>query len=79
MRGLAAVLGLAIVYTVVGGPFVSTPSFAICNAICQAKCTVQWRQYFHSGAECVRVWSRRNGPSGRGCGQRRGSFVPCGD
>lgn len=79
MRGVMGGLAIAIALTVVGGLFASTPSFAICNAICQGKCTAQWQQYFSSRAECVRVWSRRNGPSGHGCGQRGGPFVSCGD
>lgn len=79
MKGLIAGLAIAIALTVLSVPFASTPSFAICNAICQAKCTLHWKQYFASKAECVRVWSRRNGPSGRGCGQPGGQFVSCGD
>ena len=57
----------------------STPSFAICNEICQGKCKLQWQGSFKSRAECVQVWSRRNGPTGWGCGARGGSFVRCSD
>jgi hypothetical protein len=55
-----------------------TPAFARCNEICKAKCTLQWKQYFKSKAECIRVWSRRNGPTGKGCGAPGGPYQQCG-
>lgn len=79
MRNTWTAVGLALAIALLAAPVTSTPSFAICNEICQAKCKLQWQSYFKSREECVRVWSRRNGPTGFGCGPRGAPFVSCGD
>lgn len=55
----------------------TSPAFALCNEICKAKCTLHWKHDFSSKAECIRVWSRRNGPTGKGCGARGGPYQQC--
>ena len=72
---IAFVLGIGIFS--LAAPFTSTSSFALCNKICQAKCTLSWQHEFKSEAECRAVWSRRNGPSGLGCGGKGAPFQRC--
>ena len=69
----AMALGLGVLLT----SFTASPASALCNQICRAKCTLQWKQYFKSKAECIKVWSRRNGPSGKGCGAPGGPYQRC--
>ena len=54
-----------------------SPAFALCNKICRAKCTLGWRAEFKSEQDCIKVWSRRNGPTGVGCGAKGGPFQRC--
>lgn len=78
MRPSISTIGMAFAL-LISFAFTSTPCLAKCNDICQAKCKLQWQSAFASRAECVKVWSRRNGPTGWGCGVRGGPFVPCSD
>jgi hypothetical protein len=55
----------------------SSPAAALCNNICRAKCKANWQIEFTSEKQCIAVWSRRNGPTGRGCGKPGGPFVRC--
>ena len=77
MRKVFAVSGLTIAIALFGAPLTSTSSFALCNKTCQAKCTLSWQGEFKSEKECQAVWSRRNGPTGRGCGGAGQPFQRC--
>ena len=67
-------LGYVAIFIVLG---FSTPAAALCNDICKAKCKANWSLEFASEKQCLAVWSRRNGPSGRGCGTPGGPFKRC--
>jgi hypothetical protein len=69
---------VAVVGSVAGALLLTTsPASALCNSICRAKCTLGWQREFKSEKECIQVWSRRNGPSGLGCGQKGAPFQRC--
>jgi hypothetical protein len=76
MRNTLLIIFLSLAIATASALLTSTPSFALCNEICQAKCKLGWQNEFKSQKECVAVWSRRNGPTGRGCGTS-GSFQRC--
>jgi hypothetical protein len=77
MKQILVAVAIAVAVAVFTAPFTSTPSFALCNKICQAKCTLGWKNEFKSEQECRNVWSRRNGPTGVGCGQKGQPFQRC--
>lgn len=78
MRKLVILLGAVFALSWVGGLAAPSPSFAICNDICQSRCKETWQKFgFKSEAECVRIWSRRNGPSGFGCGKPGAPYQAC--
>lgn len=58
----------------------SSPSFALCNSVCTAKCqaAVSRGDYMNMDA-CVKVWSKRNGPKGVGCGKPGAPWQSCTD
>lgn len=80
MRNVLIVFGLGVAIASVSAVLTSTPSFALCNGICMKKCqtAVSYGQYMTMD-DCVKVWSKRNGPSGRGCGKPGERWQPCGD
>ena len=77
MKKVAIATAFAIGVSLLGAPMISTPASALCNAICKAKCTLNWKGEFKSEKECLVVWSRRNGPTGRGCGGDGMPFQRC--
>src|SRR5262245_17096132 len=54
-----------------------SPAYAVCNDVCLGKCKANWKNFFSSEKQCIEVWSRRNGPSGFGCGTRGGPYESC--
>jgi hypothetical protein len=55
----------------------SSPAYPVCSDVRRAKCQAKWRGYFSSEQQCIAVWSLRNGPSGRGCGEPGGQYKRC--
>lgn len=80
MRNVLIVCGLGAAIAGASAVVTSTPSFALCNAVCTKKCesAVSGGQYTTMDA-CVKVWSKRNGPTGRGCGKPGAPWQSCGD
>ncbi len=77
MKQAIIALGFGVAATLMAAPITSRPAFAICNEICQSKCAAEWQKYFKSQKQCITVWSRRNGPTGLGCGAPGGPFQQC--
>lgn len=77
MKKAAILLAVGAAITLTSVSTFSTAASALCNEICQAKCKLGWQPEFKSRKECVVVWSRRNGPTGRGCGTPGGRYERC--
>jgi hypothetical protein len=80
MRNALIIFGLGLAIATLSVFLTSTPSFALCNGVCMQKCqsAVASAQYPTMDA-CVKVWSKRNGPSGKGCGKPGEPWQSCGD
>ncbi len=80
MRKFLLVFGLGLAIATSSYFLTSTPSFALCNSVCQAKCqaAVARGEYLNQAA-CVKVWSPRNGPTGKGCGKPGAPWQSCTD
>ena len=71
-------MGIAVALGFVANSFDATPSFAVCNKICQDKCArATGFGAFSTVKECVEAWSRRNGPTGLGCGKPGEPWKAC--
>ena len=79
LRALGGI-AIAAVLAVAANVFNSTTSLALCNQVCMQKCAQVLSgptPLFPSMKECIEVWSRRNGPTGLGCGKKGERWKSC--